>query len=84
MLHYPTAVYFFVNRSATALAERIRAGLEAAIADGRFDDLFREVNGKAIEQAQLDARVVLLLDNPLLPAETPLHRQELWYKVRRP
>src|SRR5690606_14234425 len=38
MLQYPAENYFFVNRSNPALADRIRRGLELALADGSFDE----------------------------------------------
>lgn len=38
MLQYPAENYFFVNRSNPALADRIRKGLELALADGSFDE----------------------------------------------
>lgn len=81
VLHYPAALYFFVNRADGKLAETIRAGLEVAIADGSFDRLFGTYYGKVIEQLDLAHRTVIELDNPLLPAETPLQRRELWLRA---
>lgn len=78
-LHYPAAVYFFVNRADVRLAEAIRTGLEAAIADGSFDRLFDSHYARVIELTGLARRTVIELDNPLLPAETPLRRREFWW-----
>lgn len=80
VLHYPAAVYFFVNRKDTALAKAIRRGLEAALADGSFDRLFYAHHRAFIDLADLPHRRVIELDNPLLPAETPLARAALWYR----
>ncbi len=80
-IHYPAAQYFFVNRANTQLAEAVRRGLEAAIADGSFDQLFNEHYGAAVRAARLDQRRVIELDNPALPPETPLGRRELWLGV---
>lgn len=77
-LHYPAADYFFVNRNNTALAERVRRGLETALADGSYLQLFNLHYGPLIRQARLDKRLIFHLPNPLLPAETPLSRKELW------
>jgi ABC-type amino acid transport substrate-binding protein len=82
-LHYPTATYFFVNRNNTALAADIKRGLEAAMADGSFEALFQRHFGAALKRAALDKRLVLELANPLLPPETPLANQRLWYQPGR-
>lgn len=43
MFHYVVPVYFFVNRSRPDLADRIHRGLNLAIKDGSFDELFLSV-----------------------------------------
>lgn len=82
LLYYPTASYFFVNRHNAELAERLEKGLEAAIADGSFDELFfgHPVNAYALSHASLGTRRMIKLVNPLLPAETPLQRKNLWWQ----
>jgi hypothetical protein len=40
MLHYPAPIYFFVNKQAAALADRIERGLRIAQQDGSFEALF--------------------------------------------
>lgn len=79
-LHYPSAVYFFVNRQDVALAAHIERGLELAIADGSFERLFQAFHGEYIERAQLGKRRIVRLRNPLLPPQTPLQRKELWFQ----
>ena len=79
-LHYPSAVYFFVNPKDVALAAHIERGLELAIADGSFERLFQSFNGEYIQRAQLGKRRILHLSNPLLPPQTPLQREELWFQ----
>jgi ABC-type amino acid transport substrate-binding protein len=81
VLHYPTADYFFVNRHNPALAEALRRGLEAALADGSFEKLFYAHYGEQIRQARLDKRLLIQLPNPLLTPETPLQRKELWFTL---
>jgi len=39
-LRYPADAYFFVNRRNTRLAADVQRGLESAVADGSFDQLF--------------------------------------------
>lgn len=45
MLHYHAPIYFFTSRQRPELADRIRRGLELAIEDGSFDELFLSVPG---------------------------------------
>lgn len=78
-LHYPTAIYFFVNKNDQQLANTLRRGLEIAIADGSFDQLFFGFHQASIDRARLGERVVLELRNPDLPAATPLRETRLWY-----
>jgi len=79
VLHYPAALYFFVRKEDQQLAQAIEKGLEQALADGSMRTLFLQHFSTAIEQAQLTDRQVLQLNNPLLPAATPLQRTELWF-----
>lgn len=80
-LYYPTATYFFVNRKNLVLAKLIESGLEKIIANGKFDELFMFEHKAMLENAGLEKRTILHLDNPILPAQTPLSRKELWYPV---
>jgi hypothetical protein len=78
MLHYPTAAYLFVSPRRPDLAADLKAGLEAAVADGSFQRLHREQYGAVIRAHPVPRGGVLKLSNPLLPPETPLRRRELW------
>jgi hypothetical protein len=87
VLRYPTDAYFFVNRSNAVLAEEIRRGLEAAIADGSFDRLFYSYFASKIAAADLERRHVVDLPNPLRGPSLPLARKSLWFspdETRRP
>jgi hypothetical protein len=42
-LRYPGRFYFFVNKTNTALANRVERGLHLALEDGSFDKLFQSV-----------------------------------------
>lgn len=80
ILHYPTALYFFVAPTQKKLAEDIRKGLEAAIADGSFDQLFNQYCRPFIIKAELKNRRIFELKNPLIQQSTlPLKRAELWF-----
>jgi hypothetical protein len=78
MLHYPAAAYLFVSPSRPDLAAELKAGLEAAIADGSFQRLHREFYGAMLKAHPISPDRVLKLSNPLLPPETPIQRRELW------
>ncbi|UZJ45648.1 transporter substrate-binding domain-containing protein [Marinimicrobium sp. C6131] len=82
LLYYPAASYFFVRRQNTALAQRLEQGLERAIADGSFDELFYQhpSHRPVFKRGELSDRRVLRLTNPLLPESVPLNRPELWWR----
>jgi ABC-type amino acid transport substrate-binding protein len=78
LLHYPTAFYFFVSKNNPELATVLERGLNAAIKDGSFERLFQQTYGSVMQRANLSGRTGLQLNNPLLPANMPLQRKELW------
>ena len=79
-LHYPAAMYFFVNRQRPELAADIRRGLEIALRDGSFQALFMRNFGALLQRSKLGTRHVIEMTNPLLPPETPLADARLWYR----
>lgn len=79
VLHYPTAVYFFVNPQHTELANDIKQGLLSAIEDGSFKRLFDKNFSAAIQRASLSKRNIIQLKNPLLSTETPLEDKRFWF-----
>ncbi len=81
VIHYPSAFYFYVHQTNLALAESIRRGLEVAIKDGSFDQLFYSFHKVAIQHAKLAGRKVIEIPNPLLPKGAPLARKELWFSI---
>ncbi len=85
LLHYPSAVYFFVAHDNNSLATRLEAGLTTAIADGSFEALFRRHPGmqEALSLLQKHKRLLLKLRNPLLPQQTPINQKELWLDPER-
>lgn len=79
VLHYPAALYFFVQKDNIELANAIEIGLLRAIEDGSMQQLFLQYFSSAIQQADLKSRTVIQLNNPLLPAETPMQNKALWF-----
>jgi hypothetical protein len=78
VLHYPTAVYFFVRPGDQRLAGLVELGLNRLLANGGFDRLFDTYHSESINKAGLHMRRLIELRNPLLPELTPLARKELW------
>lgn len=78
LLHYPTALYFFVNKSNEALAQRIERGLEMLIDNGKFDAFFYNHPRVSSGLEKLTNRHVIRLENPFLPAVTPVDNPRYW------
>lgn len=78
-IKYPAAMYFFVNKKSVPLANLLQSGLEIAIANGKFDELFLQAHQKNLDRANIPNRRVFELENSFLPPATPLERKELWY-----
>jgi hypothetical protein len=80
MLHYPLPIYFWFARNPAGerLARRLEEGLRAMIEDGAYDRIFWKYHRAALSELGLDRRRVLRLDNPFLPADTPLSDARLW------
>ncbi len=63
-LFYPQPVYFFVSKQRPELARQIEEGLRRAHEDGSIRALFQRQFGAFIEQADLDNRHLIVLENP--------------------
>lgn len=85
LLSYPSAMYFFVNKKNTELAERIEKGWAIVLKNGEFDKFFyshpRVV--AALNELKKHKRRIIKLENPYLPAETPLDHPEYWVDVSK-
>lgn len=82
LIHYPSAVYFFVDPRQPELAAAIEQGLQRALADGSFQRLFDKFFARHLANMQLPQRQLLSLPNRYLPLKTPLQQTELWYSLR--
>ncbi|GAA3917511.1 transporter substrate-binding domain-containing protein [Litoribacillus peritrichatus] len=82
LVRYPTAFYFFVNKDDRALKKLLEDGLLKAIKDGSFDQMFYEQHQQYLDQADLTNRIIHDLDNPLLPALTPLENKNYWFSIK--
>lgn len=81
LMYYPTAVYFYVAKDNADLAAAIQCGLEHAQKDGKLTKLFDKYYSGVLQQLNLENRRVIKLKNPLLPANVPLERTELWHPL---
>lgn len=80
LIRYPAAFYFFVSKERPRLARDLERGLEKAVREGKLQALFNEHYGTVLKDLNVAGRTVIELQNPLLPPETPLKREELWYR----
>jgi hypothetical protein len=80
LLHYPLPIYFWFARTPSGenMARRLEEGLWSMIGDGSFDQIFWKYHRPALQGLDLPHRRVLQLDNPFLPAGTPLSDSRLW------
>ncbi|MCJ8300968.1 MAG: transporter substrate-binding domain-containing protein, partial [Pseudomonadales bacterium] len=85
LLRYPSPVFFFVSNNNTALQQRIKSGLQIAIADGSFELLLynHPITQKIFSAANISQRLIFDLVNPQLSPDTKalLEDQSLWYSV---
>ncbi|MDT0593927.1 amino acid ABC transporter substrate-binding protein [Glaciecola petra] len=80
LIRYPAAQYFFTNKSNVTLANLLKTGMQRAIADGSYDELFMKHYGEVLERFNVEGADVYYLSNPLLPVLTPIEDKSLWYK----
>lgn len=80
-IHYPSAMYFFVNKANHFLHDEIEIGLNKAIADGEFDKLFNQFHQQYLQKSEMGQRHIIKLNNPFMPKDTPLDRKEFWLNV---
>jgi len=78
MLYYPQPVYFFVSKHRPELAKKIEQGLMIALEDGSYKALFLTYYEYTITRANLDARKLIILKNPTVPAGSPPINTEWW------
>lgn len=81
LLYYPLPRYLFVRRDAAGeqLANRILEGFGLMQKNGSFDRLFADYRAPFERTLNLKERRLFRIPNPLLSADTPLKRAELWY-----
>lgn len=81
MLVYRMPYYLFVSKHKPQLAEDVQRGLLRAVNNGAFDKYFYSDGTvrSVLDRANLQGRTAIHLENPDLPAETPLEAAHLWF-----
>lgn len=82
ILHYPAALYFFVNKENTELAQRLEKGWAIILKNGEFDKLFLSTERvqSALDFLKDPNRKIIEFENPFLPSDTPLKISKYWVK----
>ena len=78
LIKYPSVSYFFVSKNNNELAKDIKYGLEQALQNGSFDQIFNQAFGLTIKQYDLSKRTIIDLENPFHIELPELNRSELW------
>lgn len=81
VLYYPSAVYFFVAKENQVLHDALEKGLNLSLKDGSWQKLFDKHFSQVFENVNLDNRVLIRLNNPLLPRTAPIDMSEYWYNT---
>lgn len=82
ILHYPAALYFFVNKENTELAQRLEKGWAIILKNGEFDKLFLSTERvqSALDFLKDPNRKIIEFENPFLPSDTPFNISKYWVK----
>lgn len=80
VLYYPLPRFFFTSKGNEAAAKRVTEGLEIAIEDGSFDELWNEYYKESIDFLKLDTRTILKIENPNIKKYDPSF-ERYFYKL---
>lgn len=83
ILHYKFPLYFFVNKENEQLADQLAFGLRRSIKDGSFITFMKNnaLTSSLFPLSKWKNKKVLKLDNPFLPALTPLDEKSFWINL---
>lgn len=79
LIYLPTAIYVFVSKTEPRLAERLEYGLNVMVKDGSLKAIFDKYYLQFIEQADIENRTVIEIDNHFMLDKASLERKELWF-----
>jgi hypothetical protein len=80
LIYYPTAMYFFVRNDDDVLYQDLLNGLEQMVKSGELFDLLSShpKYNRAVEWLVTSPPQIWRVNNPLLPANTPIQTNEYW------
>jgi len=81
-IYYPYPVYFFVAKQDEAIAQRIESGLEKALADGRFKQLFLRHHKDLLQKLNFGKRAIFNLSNDSLPKDAQIDNMDWWLQSK--
>lgn len=83
LIHYPSAMYFFVAKNNVELATKIENALYGLIRERGMESILMEFapHSHAIAALHLSGRKVHRLDNPLFPSNTDTKDAKLWLQA---
>lgn len=76
---YPAAVYFFVAKNNKALGLLIEKGLEIALKNGSFEELFYQHYGDVIKKSKLENRKIYRIENSFMNNDRYINHNYLWF-----
>jgi hypothetical protein len=84
ILHYDFPLYYFVEKSNTALAKRLESGLMAALADGSWMELMKahQVSKHLFPLTKWENKRYFELSSAVLGSELPLKNKQLWLNLQ--
>ena len=84
VISYQFPMYFFISPHQKQLATDIKTGLNIAVEDGSFDDFFQRNNitKPLFPLSKWRQSLILNLDNPFLPNNTPTDDKRLWVSLQ--
>ncbi|WP_022943195.1 hypothetical protein [Psychromonas hadalis] len=72
IIYYPLPLYYFINKNKPKLAERIKEGLHVLQKTGEYEQMFIAKFGQTLQYLNMQNRVIIELNNPLLSETTKL------------
>ncbi len=83
LLHYDWPMYFWFSKTKTGqqMAKRVQIGMEKMLDDGSYNRIFQSHFQSWVDRLKLKERLLIKLENPLLPKATPLQDKRLWFRL---
>ncbi len=81
-IYYPYPVYFFVAKQDETIAQRIELGLEKALVDGRFKQLFLRHHKDLLQKLNFGKRAIFNLSNDSLPKDAQIDNMDWWLQSK--